>query len=173
MSRLNSICYAKIRQRIRPFYLNLIFFIVVLFVSLPSAVYAHSQPLKLEPAPGASLRHSPAEIRLTFSEPVRPNATISLVPQGSFTALTDVTAQQDPGNPGQIYASLPPLAPGTYIVQWQIESSDGHTLSGSYSFAVRASSAPSIWELALFFSLLFLLIGLIYRAIKKLRIRDA
>ena len=149
------------------------FTLLLLLAALPQAVLAHSQPLKLEPAPGATLSRSPLEIRLTFSEPIHPNANISLIPQGSFTPLAGITTQQDPNNPGQIYASLPPLSAGTYIVQWQIQSSDGHTLSGSYSFAVSVISTGSRLQLALFFSLFLLLIGLVYFARHTFRIRNS
>ena len=100
---------------------------------------AHSQPSKISPAPGSKVGRSPREIRLTFAEPVSANATISLLPQDSFAPLPGITTQQDPQNPEQVFASLPPLAPGTYTVQWQVESSDGHFVSGFYSFAVSSS----------------------------------
>jgi methionine-rich copper-binding protein CopC len=114
-----------------------IFFVVL--TSLPQNALAHSQPLKLVPTPGATLSQSPSEIRLTFSEPIRPDATISLFPQDSFSPITGIVAQQDPVNPAQIFALLPSLSSGTYTVQWQIQSSDGHTLTGTYAFNIQSA----------------------------------
>jgi methionine-rich copper-binding protein CopC len=128
------------QKRIPTFLLNTLLFLITLII-LPHPALAHSQPLKLEPTPGARLNQSPPEIRLTFSEPIHPDATISLFPQENFIPITGIMAQQDPGNPAQIFAPLPRLAPGTYTVQWQIQSSDGHTLTGTYAFNIR----PALW----------------------------
>ncbi len=111
----------------------------LLLVLLILFLTAHSQPNKITPAPGSTIGRSPREVRLTFSEPVTTNATISLLPQDAFTPIPGITAQHDPQNPNQIFAPLPPLEPGTYTVQWQVESSDGHFVSGFYSFALRNS----------------------------------
>lgn len=111
----------------------------VVLISLPQNVHAHSQPLKLEPNPGATLSRSPSEIRLTFAEPILPNANINLFPQDSFSPIMGIVAQQDPVNPAQIFALLPSLSSGTYTVQWQIQSSDGHTLTGTYVFTIQSA----------------------------------
>lgn len=111
-------------------------FTLLLLLAAAFLLMAHSQPTKISPAPGATVGRSLSEIRLTFAEPVTANATITLLPSGTFAPIADITAQQDPDNPDQIFAKLPPLEPGTYTVQWQVESSDGHFVSGFYSFAL-------------------------------------
>jgi methionine-rich copper-binding protein CopC len=118
---------------------------------------AHTQPIKLEPAPGATLRQAPAEIRLTFPEPVGPNPSIILTPPNSFTPLPGINTQQDPAQPGQIFATLPPLAAGTYNVQWQVQSSDGHSLTGTYSFTTGVGATFFSWPFLLFVGALLLL----------------
>ena len=130
--------HSKIRRGIPTAFSNLLFFLIPLFVILPHLVYAHSQPIKLEPTAGSTLTQSPPEIRLTFSEPVLPNATINLFPQNSFSPITGIIAQQDPVNPAQIFAPLPSLSSGAYTIQWQIQSSDGHTLTGTYAFNIQS-----------------------------------
>ena len=134
-------CHSEPHRGIPPFLPYLLFCLVTLFITLPRSALAHSQPLKLDPPPGARLTQSPPEIRLTFSEPVHPDATISLFLQDSFTPITGVMAQQDSGNPAQIFAPLPRLSPGTYTVQWQTQSSDGHSITGTYAFNIR----PVFW----------------------------
>ena len=111
----------------------------LLLVLLTLFLAAHSQPNKITPAPGSTIGRSPREVRLTFAEPVTTNATISLLPQDAFTPIPGITAQQDPQHSNQIFASLPLLDPGTYTVQWQVESSDGHFVSGFYTFALSNS----------------------------------
>jgi methionine-rich copper-binding protein CopC len=164
-SRAWAELHRTICRRISAFLIKLL--LLVLFAVLPHGALAHSQLLKAEPAPGATLRQSPSEIRLTFSEPVSPDATLTLSPQGSFTAIAGITAQQQPDHPEQIFASLPALEAGAYTVQWQVKSSDGHSLTGSYSFAVNLNSTASILQLALFFTLFLLLFGLARRTLKS------
>lgn len=122
---------------------------------------AHSQPTKISPAPGSTVR-SPQEIRLVFAEPLSPNLTIELLPAGSFTPIPNIIAQQDPQNPAEVFATLPPLEAGTYTVQWQVESSDGHFVSGIFSFAVNNNLWASIppWLIVLVVG--FILILLVY-----------
>ena len=114
-------------------------FLVILCLTF--ILSAHSQPTQIKPAPGSTVGRSPQEIRLVFAEPTSTNVTIELLPQNSFTPIPSITAQQDSQNPAEVFANLPPLEPGNYTVQWQVESSDGHFVSGFYNFAV----ASSIW----------------------------
>lgn len=131
----------------------------LLLALLTLLLTAHSQPVKITPAPGAVGR-SPQEIRLTFAEPVTANVNISLTPPDSFTPISGINAQQDPQNPTQIFASLPPLDPGTYTVEWQVESNDGHFVSGFYAFAVSDSiwSNVPLWSILLIISIPILVI---------------
>ena len=39
-------------------------------------------------------------------------------------------------SPDRLAAALPPLAPGTYHVEWRVLSADGHVVSGRYTFHV-------------------------------------
>lgn len=103
---------------------------------------AHTELTQSDPAPGAQLAESPAEIRLTFSEPAGARSQIVLLAEG-FQAVAGVTARMDPARPEQVYAPLPPLAPGDYTVQWSATAEDGHEISGSYSFSVAATAAES------------------------------
>ena len=115
---------------------------IALLLLLALLLTAHSQPTGMSPAPGSTVGRSPQEVRLTFPEPVRPNGTISVLPPESFTPIPGITAQQDLQNPTQIFAKLPPLEAGIYAIQWQVETGDGHPVSGSYTFAV----SNNIWS---------------------------
>lgn len=96
---------------------------------------AHSDLVAAEPAPGAQLAESPAEIRLTFNEPVAAASRIVLLAE-NFEPVDGLVPQFNPAQPEQVYTPLPQLAPGVYTVQWVAASSDGHEVSGSYSFSV-------------------------------------
>lgn len=100
-----------------------------------NTVLAHSDLVAAEPEPGAQLADSPAEIRLTFSEPVTEGSRIVVLGE-NFAQVEGLVPQFNPAIPEQVYTPLPPLAPGVYTVQWAATSDDGHEVSGTYSFSV-------------------------------------
>jgi methionine-rich copper-binding protein CopC len=101
---------------------------------------AHTELDHSDPAPGAQLTESPAEIRLTFSEPAGAASQIVLLVDG-FQPVEGIMAQIDTDRPEEVFAMLPPLEPGIYTVQWTATSDDGHEVSGSYSFSIAATAA--------------------------------
>ena len=118
---------------------------------LPAAE-AHAELVSAYPAPGASLDATPLEIRLTFSERIGPGSSVHLFgPQ--FRAVAGVQSGPDPAAPEQLRAIPPQLLPDTYTVEWNAVSVDGHQVSGSYAFAVKAPPAapqypPLSWLVA-------------------------
>jgi copper transport protein len=116
--------------------------LIGLLLGLATAVYhttayAHAVPVSSSPAPNEILPEPPAQLLMTFNEPV--------VPQFSrFTLLTSSGEEVDIG-PIQpttadnlaLTTTLPPLEDGAYLVSWQVLSGvDGHTTSGTFSFGV-------------------------------------
>lgn len=108
---------------------------ILLFAGSGLLVLAHSELIQSEPAPGEELTESPAEIRLTFSEPVSADSQIILL-AGTFTPIEGLVPQIDSEQPEVLFTPLPPLEAGIYTVQWTAVSDDGHEISGSYSFSV-------------------------------------
>lgn len=113
---------------------TLLFACLVLALVAVGPAAAHAELVSASPAPGAQLAESPAEIRLTFSEPVASSSAILLL-AADFQPI-EVVAQFDASRPQEIYAPLPELAPGVYTVQWTAASNDGHEIGGTYSFSV-------------------------------------
>lgn len=122
---------------IRNTYLLLWLVLFIVAAAWPQPAGAHAELVAAEPAAGAALSASPAEIRLTFNEPVTPDSQIVLYGEG-FQPIPGLAAQLEPANPAEVYAAVPELAPGGYTVQWTAVSADGHEISGSYSFSVGA-----------------------------------
>ncbi len=115
--------------------------LALLAVTLPGGqALAHSELVAAEPAPGAQLAESPAEIRLTFSEPVAASSQIVVMGE-NFQQVEGLVPQFNPEQPQVVYTPLPPLAEGTYTVQWTAASDDGHEISGSYSFSVTPAAS--------------------------------
>lgn len=105
----------------------------------PSKVLAHSELVTAVPAPGATIATMPAEIRLTFSEPLATGSTFQLFGE-NFLLVSGISAAIDPESPEQLVAVVPSLLPGDYTVQWTSVAHDGDTLSGSYSFTLLAEA---------------------------------
>jgi copper transport protein len=101
--------------------------------------HAHTHLKESQPAEGSVVNTPPANIVLKFSEAAR---------------VTALTLQKD-GGAEQKLAPLPTaaatevsvptakLAPGKYVVNWRVVSSDNHIMSGKLNFTVDPSATPS------------------------------
>ena len=108
----------------------------LLFVS-PAA--AHAELVSTTPANGDQLTSPPAEIQMTFTE------SVNLVDDG-IRLVDHVGATVPTPNPTvdaqTVTWSMPAdLAEGPYVVTWRVVSSDGHPISGAFSFGVGTAAA--------------------------------
>jgi copper transport protein len=108
----------------------------LLFAVAPLAVAAHAELVSSDPPAGASLPASPAQLSLTFTEPIDPGtATVRLVDTQQATVGGVGSPQVAAGT--MVSATLPELDAGVYTVSYQVVSAvDGHATSGSFSFVV-------------------------------------
>lgn len=105
----------------------------VAFAAGPAA--AHARLVSATPAPNSTVAATRL-ISLTFSERTVPafsgfdviNAT------GEKVAVQTSVAEDGKTLNGTLAG---PLAAGTYRIDWRIASSDGHRMTGSYTFSVR------------------------------------
>lgn len=95
--------------------------------------HAHSILLESTPAAGASVR-APAALALRFNNRVeKPLSRLRLVgPAGAVVPLSIDAG----GDPDRLTAPAPPVATGNYTLEWQVLSTDGHVVSGRFSFTV-------------------------------------
>jgi len=114
---------------------------LLMWGAIVGPVAAHTELVAAAPAPGAELRESPAEVRLTFSAPLDASSRVELLNE-SFALVDGQTLHFDPVAPLEMAAQLPPLPAGTYTVQWVAVSTDEHTLTGTYSFSVAPAESP-------------------------------
>jgi methionine-rich copper-binding protein CopC len=117
--------------------LSIVGLIPLLALLVPTLALAHAELRSATPEPGNTLTASPAEVRLTFSEPLGPGSFIEVYGQG-FRSVGPLEVGVDPAHPEQLVALLPALDRGAYTVQWSAASDDGHEISGSYAFNVMA-----------------------------------
>ena len=116
--------------------------LVVLFSLLfASPASAHAELVNTTPANGEQLTSPPTEIQMTFTESVNliddgirliDNAGVS-VPTSDPTVNARTVTWPMPAN----------LPEGPYVVTWRVVSSDGHPISGAFSFGV-GTAAPAV-----------------------------
>lgn len=97
-------------------------------------VAAHAELVRAEPRLDAELREPPTQIRLTFNEAVAAGSTLRVI-TADFTTLDGVTLVES-NDPNVLAATLPPLPAGRYTVEYDVLSTDGHSVLGSYRFTV-------------------------------------
>ena len=106
-------------------------------LGLPPTAQAHAELLLASPAPGTGLAQAPAAVVIKFSEPL--NVALSRV---EVLDRSGADVGQGPtlavaGDTQAIRRPLGLLPTGQYTVRWTTVSAlDGHTLRGTYSFAV-------------------------------------
>lgn len=115
---------------------------LTLCVALPATASAHALLLRADPSPGARLRAAPAEIALTFSEPL--NRDLSTARIIYVRSQQRVPATVTFTEPTVIVLRLAQrLSRGAYLVRWHsVSVLDGHTVNGSFGFAFGLASVP-------------------------------
>lgn len=111
---------------------------------LPAPALAHADPVITFPVDGAELDEPPAEVRITFSEPIVAAESRLIILNEAGQPIPG--AHQDMPDETTLVLSLPPLDPGVYTAAWEVLSVDTHTTTGQFSFAV-ASSLPGTMPL--------------------------
>lgn len=109
--------------------------LVTVLAMLPAApATAHSLLLGSTPAPDAVVAASPPYVSLRFNNRVeRRLSRVQLVDERGRVARAPIAGDDDQP-PETLRAVVPPLAPGRWRVEWQVFSTDGHVVNGSYAF---------------------------------------
>jgi copper resistance protein C len=100
----------------------------------PATVTAHSLLLEASPAADALLSGPPTEIALRFNNRVEKRlCTILLVDARGESLRAEVRID---GPADRLNAPAPALGPGTWRLEWRVLSTDGHVVTGRYSFRI-------------------------------------
>jgi LPXTG-motif cell wall-anchored protein len=133
------------RRTFRPL-LALAALLAVLLPGVPAR--AHNALAEANPAKNATLKKSPSEVKLRFLQKLDPDYTTITVSDAD-KAKVSTSAPKVAGSTGSVTIDAP-LADGVYTVAYQVVSTDGHTVKGSYRFTVddpaaspAASTEPS------------------------------
>ncbi|WP_312182366.1 copper resistance protein CopC [Arthrobacter sp.] len=106
---------------------------LALFLAAAPPALAHDELVSATPADGTVLEEAPAEIKLVFSS--------ELMDLGNQVIVADASGadqvQAEPIlNRETLVQKLPALSDGEYQVSWRAVSSDGHPITGAFSFTV-------------------------------------
>jgi hypothetical protein len=105
-----------------------------LLLASAAPVAAHSLLLDATPAPDAVLTATPLQLRLHFNNRIEKRLSrVRLVDERGAVA-TALIDSREPAPADSVVARVPPLAPGAWRVEWQVFSTDGHVVSGTYGF---------------------------------------
>ena len=100
-------------------------------------VSAHSLLLEASPPPNGAVGTAPNELRLRFNNRIEKRLSrIRLVNERGEARDLAVVAD---GAADWLTAPVAGLAAGRYRVEWQVLSTDGHVVTGRFSFTVKAT----------------------------------
>lgn len=124
---------------------RLAFLFIIIMVLIPvSVAYAHSPIEKRNPNVNAVLELVPSKVDLYFKDPVQIHRSSVIVRDEKNTEVQIGKPQIDPNDNRHIYVDLQKdLLAGTYSVDIDVVSMDGHSLKEKYSFDIKmAMSTP-------------------------------
>ena len=102
---------------------------------VPAIAHAHAYLDHASPRVGGTVKSSPSEVRLWFTQPLEPKFTSAQVRSSSGAVVG--TGAVDGGDPKQIVIQVNRLPAGSYKVFWKVLSVDTHHTEGSFSFQVK------------------------------------
>jgi methionine-rich copper-binding protein CopC len=100
---------------------------------------AHTTLTWSDPGKGSTMTASPAQVRLTFADPVRFPAVVVTDAKGGHHEEGKPSAV-DNHVVEQVSGVLPP---GVYTVGWRVVSEDGHPVTGKFTFTMKDEASSS------------------------------
>jgi methionine-rich copper-binding protein CopC len=110
----------------------------LLVTVLPSLTLleAHAFLERAEPGVGSTVKASPNEVRVLFTENIEPAFSTIQVFDASGKEVDKRDVYLDGSNHALLHVSLPLLQPGVYRVVWRVVSVDTHLTNGDFTFRV-------------------------------------
>ena len=108
-------------------------------IAFAPAASAHDELTSTTPKNGATVTSAPSSLELTFAEkPLAVGNQISVkAPNGSTSKATPKV------DGSTVSAPFAGHGDGAYTVTWRVVSSDGHPISGSYTFTLKGGTAST------------------------------
>jgi methionine-rich copper-binding protein CopC len=117
---------------------KIILFATCAFVSLSAAgtALAHPRVLRATPAVGGTVAAAPSEVTIRFSEKLEPAFSSVVVRDTEGKQVDKGDGALDKKDHQLMRASLQPLTPGVYKVEWRAVGTDTHKVNGDFTFTV-------------------------------------
>ncbi|PYN73218.1 MAG: copper resistance protein CopC [Candidatus Rokuibacteriota bacterium] len=97
----------------------------------------HAVLQRAEPRVESKLKRAPDEVKLYFTERLEPAYSAFRVMNDQGVQVDRRDSRVDRTNPALLRATLPPLRPGAYKVQWRVLSIDGDVTEGAFTFRIE------------------------------------
>jgi methionine-rich copper-binding protein CopC len=102
----------------------------------PIVADAHAKLARSDPPASSTLRGTPPEVRLWFTENLEPTFSGARLVDGERRPVDGATSRVDAVNAALLRLSLPTLAVGRYTVVYRVVSVDSHVTTGELNFRV-------------------------------------
>lgn len=97
---------------------------------------AHAKLARSDPPASSTLRGTPPEVRLWFTENLEPAFSAAQLLDGERRQVDGAVAQVDAVNAALLRMRLPALGPGQYRVVYRVVSVDSHVTAGELTFRI-------------------------------------
>lgn len=102
----------------------------------PDPAFAHAQLRSAAPAAGAGVPTAPAEVAVTFTEPLESAFSSVVVRDAVGNRVDKADSHVDQSDRTTMRVSLSPLNEGIYVVEWRALTADTHRTEGAFIFRV-------------------------------------
>ncbi|MDL2401601.1 copper homeostasis periplasmic binding protein CopC [Rhizobium mayense] len=109
----------------------------ILAIGLAGQALAHAQLVSATPADKSTVKSSPSELDLTFTEGLNLKFSGIKVTGPDKAAVKLGEPMLMPSDTVLMVPVSETLGAGTYTVEWHALSTDGHKTNGSYTFTVK------------------------------------
>ncbi len=107
-----------------------------------SATLAHAELVLTTPADGALLAAAPDDVRLEFSDELRPDGSGFVISDANGADLAEGSLDLDVADRNVLRAPFPSGALGEVTVTWTSHAVDGHRAQGSMTFTIVEPATP-------------------------------
>ena len=110
---------------------------LVLICALPGVSSGHAFPDHSEPRVGSTIPNPPSTVRIWFDGDIEPAFSTVSVRSMDGKIVDKGDGHVDSKDKTLLEVSVHPLAPGPYLVIWNVVARDGHRTAGKYTFTVK------------------------------------
>jgi copper transport protein len=112
-------------------------------LTAPAAASAHAYIVRTAPSPSATVASPPAQVSLTYSEPIEPRFAIVSVTDAAGHQQTAAPPRRAATDSHTLVVPLRRTVEGWYLVFWRVISADGHPVRGAFTYAVGTNPGPA------------------------------